>query len=221
MAESQDVETFKRRGRRRLVGAVALVLLAIIVLPVVFNQRPKHRLPPVKVRIPSESESGAPVEALPKLPITPSPPAVTAPSKVAAPERLAESTKPKVARMHEQAPKPKVAPKPEAAVKPEAHHPYAHRLEAAKPERARAAAALKNGKFVVPVAALAERVGVERLKARLKAAKIPYYTERIAITKGEVTQIRAGPFASRVAAERALAKLKRMGLKPGKVINKS
>ena len=31
--EQQDVETLKRRGRRRLVGAVALVLLAVIVLP--------------------------------------------------------------------------------------------------------------------------------------------------------------------------------------------
>jgi len=41
MAEAQDVNTLKRRGRRRLVGAIALVLLAVIVLPMVFDTGPR------------------------------------------------------------------------------------------------------------------------------------------------------------------------------------
>src|SRR5438874_1694137 len=55
--EQQDVETLKRRGRRRLVGAVALVLLAVIVLPMVFDPEPKSTQAPVSVRIPSESDA--------------------------------------------------------------------------------------------------------------------------------------------------------------------
>jgi DedD protein len=55
--EQQDVETLKKRGRRRLVGAVALVLLAVVVLPMVFDPEPKSTLPPVSVRIPGESET--------------------------------------------------------------------------------------------------------------------------------------------------------------------
>ena len=55
--QQQDVETLKRRGRRRLVGAVALVLLAVIVLPMVFDPEPRST-PPVSVRIPGE-EDGA------------------------------------------------------------------------------------------------------------------------------------------------------------------
>ena|SRR5689334_23775977 len=55
MAEQQqDVDTLKRRGRRRLVGAVALVLLAVIVLPMVFDPEPRPVAPPVSVRIPGE-----------------------------------------------------------------------------------------------------------------------------------------------------------------------
>jgi DedD protein len=57
MAEAQDVDTLKRRGRRRLVGAVALVLLAVIVLPMVFDPEPRRPAPPVSVRIPGEDES--------------------------------------------------------------------------------------------------------------------------------------------------------------------
>jgi len=58
MAEQQqDVDTLKRRGRRRLVGAVALVLLAIIVLPMVFDQEPRPVAPSPSVRIPGEDDA--------------------------------------------------------------------------------------------------------------------------------------------------------------------
>ena len=50
--EKQDVETLKRRGRRRLVGAVALVLAAVIVLPMVFDPEPRGTPSAVNVRIP-------------------------------------------------------------------------------------------------------------------------------------------------------------------------
>jgi len=58
MAEAaQDVETLKRRGRRRLVGAMALVLAAVIILPMVFDPEPKRPEVAVNVRIPGENET--------------------------------------------------------------------------------------------------------------------------------------------------------------------
>src|SRR5262245_45523223 len=68
-AQQQDVDTLKRRGRRRLVGAVALVLLAVIVLPMVFDPEPRRAPPPVSVRIPGENEGAF----TPKLPAKPTP----------------------------------------------------------------------------------------------------------------------------------------------------
>src|SRR4026208_1725948 len=57
MAEAQqDAETLKRRGRRRLVGAVALVLAAVIVLPMVFDPEPRGTAPG-SVRIPAQDEA--------------------------------------------------------------------------------------------------------------------------------------------------------------------
>jgi DedD protein len=74
MAEQQqDVDTLKRRGRRRLVGAIALVLLAVIVLPMVFDPEPRPVAPPVSVRIPGEDDA----------PFKPKPP----PQKPAPPEK--------------------------------------------------------------------------------------------------------------------------------------
>lgn len=181
MAESQDVNTLKRRGRRRLVGSIALVLAAVIVLPWIFDPQPRQT-PPVSVRIPNEDESAFKPKAVP----TPAPPR-TEPAR--------------------SEPKPEV--KPEA--KPEARAPDAA-------ERARAEAALANAQFVVPVGAYAEPEGVV---AKLKAAKIPYFTEPVATSQGTVTRVRAGPYASRDAAERALKRIRALGFKPGSVTTRS
>ena len=150
MAEEQkDVETLKRRGRRRLVGAVALVLLAVLVLPMVFDPEPKSTLPPMSVRIPPENET----------PFSPKP-----------------------------------APKP-----------------AAKVESAAPAA----GEYVIQVGAFQHP---DSVLAKLAGAKLPYYTEP---AQGNLTRVRAGPFASREAADQAVAKLKELGFKPGAVTAKS
>jgi DedD protein len=173
MAESQDVNTLKRRGRRRLVGAIALVLLAVIVLPWIFDQQPRQT-PPVSVRIPSQDET----------PFTPKPVPKPAPVEAA---------------------KPATAPVP-APAKPEAAKP------APAAERARAEAALANAQFTIQVGAYTDPASVV---GKLKAAKLAYYTEPVATAKGTVTRVRAGPYASREAAEKALKQLKGLGFTQG------
>ena len=133
------------------MGAVALVLLAVIVLPMVFDPEPKSTLPPVSVRIPAENE-------------TP------------------------------------FAPKPAAKLPPKS--------ESAAPM---VSAPVASGEFVIQVGAFARP---EAVLAQLAAAKMPYYTEP---AQGNLTRVRAGPFATRDAAEQALGRLKELGLKPGAV----
>lgn len=181
MADSQDVNALKRRGRRRLVGAIALVLAAVIVLPMVFDQEPRNA-PPVSVRIPNEDDS----PFLPKVAPKPPPlPAEQAPKSAAPPQ----DAKPAPA---------KTAPPPAS-------------------ERARAEAALANAQFFVPVGAYADAANVT---AKLKAAKLPYFTEPAATAKGSVTRVRAGPFASRSAAEKAHKQLRALGFSPGSIASR-
>src|SRR4051812_2373615 len=93
MAEAQDVDTLKRRGRRRLVGAVALVLLAVVVLPMVFDPEPRRPAPPVNVRIPGEDDTAF----APKLAPVPKPAAKPA-------EKKAEPVEEKPAPVENKAP---------------------------------------------------------------------------------------------------------------------
>jgi len=225
MAESEDVNALKRRGRRRLVGAIALVLAAVIVLPMVFDSDPKGSAPPVSVRIPGEDETGFAPKVTPKV-------EQKAPAK--APEKAAEKApaksvdkgaEAKAEKAPEKAPEPaaeRPAPKIEIKVTKAAEKPAASpapEKPAAAAERARAEAALAGGEqFFVPAGAYLDPAGVIE---KLKAAKIPYYSEPIATKGGTVTRVRAGPFSSRDAAEKALQQLKDLGLKPGNVASKS
>jgi len=158
--QQQDVETLKRRGRRRLVGAVAVVLAAVIVLPMVFDPEPRGTAP-VSVRIPGEDET----------PFAPKPP----------PKKAVEPAK-KVDEPVKKAEAPPVPPKEEFMV--------------------------QVGAFANPQAAI----------AKLKSAKMPYTTEAM---QGNLTRVRAGPFASREAADKALEQLKALGFQPGAVTSKS
>ena len=192
MAESQDVSALKRRGRRRLVGAIALVLVAVIVLPWIFDPSPRQA-PPVSVRIPNEDDS----PFLPK--VAPKPPPT-------APEPVKETPKPEAP-----AASPVPVPKPAAKVADPKPAP------APAADRARAEAALANAAFIVPVGAYADAANVI---GKLKAAKLPYYTEPVATAKGTVTRVRAGPFVTRDAAEKAHKQLRALGFTPGGVAPK-
>ena len=66
--------------------------------------------------------------------------------------------------------------------------------------------------YVVQVAALATQDKVDELQARLKAAGIDSYTQKISTPAGQRIRIRVGPFASREEADKALARLARLGL---------
>lgn len=179
MAEQQqDVDTLKRRGRRRLVGAVALVLLAVIVLPMVFDPEPRTVSPPVSVRIPGEDET---------------------PFKPKAPEKKEAPSVPEKKEIASVPEKKEVASVPE-------------KKEAVSVSEKKAVPA--EGEFIIPVGAFAN---ADSVVAKLAAAKIPYYTEAV---QGNLTRVRAGPFATKGAADRALERLKGLGLQPGAVTTK-
>jgi DedD protein len=231
MAESEDVNTLKRRGRRRLVGAIALVLAAVIVLPMVFDSDPRGSAPPVSVRIPAEDDGSFKPKVTPKAPDpVPAKGADKAAEKTPekAPEKPAEKAAEKVAekpaeKAPEQAPEV-VAEKPAPKIEIKVNRPAEKAAAVERPkaeavaERAKAEKALAGEQFMVPAGAYADPAAVVE---KLKAAKIPYFTEPIATKGGTVTRVRAGPFASREVADRVQKQLKDLGLKPGNVAPRS
>ena len=190
-AISDEELQLKRRARRRLIGAIVLVIAIIIVLPMVLDSEPGPVSQDITVRIPSPDSEALTTQGAPL-------PARKAPeSKAARPQ--AED---KIAAAPEV---PREKPKP--AVKPQTAKPAKAPAKTAK--RATQAA---GGQFVVQVIALADAEKAQRMQQQIAAAGIKSYTEIVKTVKGDVTRVRAGPFATREAAEKARDQLKSLGM---------
>jgi DedD protein len=87
-------------------------------------------------------------------------------------------------------------------------------------EQERAQSALRGETWAVALDAFSDAKNVKQLRTRLTAAGVKSYTEPVTTSKGELTRVRAGPFSSKEAADKARAKLEAMGLKPGAVASR-
>lgn len=74
------------------------------------------------------------------------------------------------------------------------------------------APAAKGGEQVILIGAFANEANVKQLKAKLGEQGIKVYTEPLDTPQGKKTRVRAGPFANREAADKALEKMKRIGV---------
>ena len=83
---------------------------------------------------------------------------------------------------------------------------------AENPKAAQPAEAKGAGGFVVQVAALNDADKARQIQEQIAAAGVKSFTEVVPTTKGNVTRVRAGPFASREEADKMRDKLKGMGL---------
>ena len=194
-AISDEELQLKRRARRRLIGAIVLVAAIVVVLPMVLDSEPRPVSQDITVRIPSPDAGAFTTQVAPL-------PASRVPESKAARPQAEEKT-----ATAPQAPgeKPKPAVKPETA-KP-AKAPAKTAAKTAKP-----ATRAAGGQFVVQVIALADAEKAQRMQQQIAAAGIKSYTEIVKTVKGDVTRVRAGPFATREAAEKARDQLKSLGM---------
>lgn len=227
MAASQQPEIsaaeleLKRRGRRRLIGAVTIGLLAIVFLPMIFDREPKRSGQEIKsqdisVQVPSKEGQPAlpapaaapvlvPVPATTAPPVTPATaPASPAASASAKPAAAPDNSKAAVA----------VTPPPAKTQAKEIARPAAKTEKAGKAETPPAAE--KTG-FVVQLGVFTDVENAKQAIAKMKEAKLTVYTESIPIKSGNATRVRVGPYATREKADAALAQIKLAGA-DGKIV---
>ena len=252
MPEADAQLPLKKRARRRLVGAIALAVLAAVVLPMVMDQSPQLPVQDVQIRIPGQDQvpafqpkalaaksQEAPVA---KAATTEKPIAAVAPDKEAAKsvekpvEKAVEKTAEKTAEKAAEKPAEKSAAKPDkksaekvpekmpavsdkdakAVAKNGDNAQRAAAILAGKPAADATAvtkpAAAGAGEYVILIGAFANPANVKQLQSKLGELNIKVYTEALDSPEGKKTRVRAGPFASRDAADKALEKMKRIGV---------
>lgn len=215
----------KQRARRRLVGAIALVVAAVIVLPMVLDSHPKPVTDDVQIDIPNRpshqaaaanDEDASDVQA------------GVAHDEPPASEPAAAPT-PAVAAKAQAKPGAKEAKKPQTAA---AKAPSAAQKPAAQPAQDTAAASVRapaatatadgdasspasppGARFALQLGAFRDDATARNWATKLKAAGVPAYVEHRKQADGSTaTLLRAGPFADRAAASAAIAKVREAGL---------
>jgi DedD protein len=207
----------KRRGRRRLIGAITLGVLAVVILPMIFDSEPKKvgdGQNAVKQEIsidipPKEGLTPLPVPTTPTTPTAPvavAPTPTTAPAQIVAPPPVAT-----VAAVVEKAPPKNVTPEPKPAPVPVPAVTKDATKEIPK------AAPAKPGSFVVQIGAYKDSDNAKAIITQMKEAKLPVFSDTISVKTGKVTRVRLGPFATKEKAEAALLQAKLTGV-TGKVV---
>ena len=209
----------KKRARRRLVGAAALALFAVIVLPMVMDREPRPLSQDIQVRIPSQDSTGFASRLLPgKSAATPMP----APEPKSLDQKAEVQAKPEAAPAASTAVPIPAKPANQASVPPATKAAEKSPVQDKKPEAAekpapQAAADARPatdgaGQWVIQLGAYRETGKVKNLMSKLKGINVPAYTEKIETPQGALTRVRAGPFASHEAAEKARGRLKIIGV---------
>jgi DedD protein len=189
---SSDQElNLKKRARRRLVGAIALVLLMIIVLPMVLKDRaisePKDK---ITITLPSEQQVVTPASDFDST-IVPAESSTTPQTKTVEPTEV------------EQAPDSEAAPVKHDKVAPAKETPV---------KEASNTKADPNHRFYVQIGVFSDASNVKQLQTKLSDLGYKSQTEKIGTDKGQKIRLRTQVFADRSEAAIALENIKDAGL---------
>lgn len=207
----------KLRARRRLIGAVALTIIAVIFLPLVLEDEPPPA-GPLEVHMPPPPAQPAAESTVEYAP----PPANTTVEPPAAEEAAAPATPPEPEAVESVAAQPKpAAPKP-VSPKPEAVKPVPAKHVAATPQAKPVAPddkptqAQASATYTIQVGVFSDSANVQKIQSRISAMGLKSYTEQVM----NGTRVRVGSFSSRAEAEAVAGKLAAGGVTGSKVVEK-
>lgn len=236
--DDDDTHTLRQRARHRLIGASALVLAAIIVVPMLIGTDPQSTssvpdvvqapIPPIAQ--PIAPETSGQVAALPPdtspLPV-PDPVPVDPPAPVAPPAAPVTSAPepPPVSVKPAPAPAPPPVADPPSKPAPPPSPPAATQrtddgavalalLEGRSPAgtASPAPAAAAKGNFVLQIVALSNDSEAQTRRKQLVDAGVTNAYVEQATSGGKTTyRLRVGPFSTREAAQAAQTRLRTLG----------
>lgn len=241
-----DYNALKRRNRRRLVGAVVMVLLAVVILWQVLSKAPPTRVESQNIvindgsgtidTVPMEDVSATPT--LPPLEVVNAPVVPENSSDVTigdlnsqgtvvvteddgpAPSTQTTNTEPKPPVVTTTVKPPKVdkpvvvakPPKVEKPVKQPSQVNPQDILDGKVVIADASTSTAKQGKVVIQVAALSDATKAAELKGRISGLGVNATVSKVSTSKGDISRVRVGPFASREEAQKTLQKLKNAGI---------
>ena len=206
---SEEEIQFRKRARRRLVGAVVLVALVVAVVPLILPEsKPQQETQQIDIRIPTQDATGFTPKITPAPIKTPAsaPAAVetdTPPALIKTPaENLPSDSE--ASPEHTTPPKPVTVKAPVTAITPpqETHSADATSEPLIKAEPA------KTQTYYLQYGAFTELKNAKQRQSELKAKGVPTFTEVVKTSAGDKIRVRSGPYTTRDKVEQIREKTK-------------
>ena len=199
---TDDELNLRRKARRRLIGAVALTLAVVVILPMVLDSEPKPTGRDIELRIPAPDKVG---EFIPGVAVSEvaaaSPFAASAVEAAPAAASAVAPTNPAAAsNSHTEAQGKIHADK----------QPETKAVESKNPESKNIDKPAGGESFVAQVGAYTNPDTARQEANRLKKLGFKAYTEKT----GDKVRVRVGPYAEREKAEKVRQMLEKHGLHP-------
>jgi len=211
---ADSVQEARTRARRRLIGAVVLVVIGVIGFPLLFETQPRSI--PVDIPIVIPARDAAPPLTMPAPRSAPAVAAVPeVPASAAAAADVMTETQAEAGRELPPPDKPPapVVKAPEApSPKPAATVSESKRAQALLEGKTAAKDAPKDAsRYVVQVGAFADSQAAQQTRLKIEKLGLKTYTQVAETASGSRVRVRVGPFGSREEADRAMAKIKASG----------
>ena len=210
---SEEELLLRKRARRRLVGAIVLVIFAVIVLPIIFDEpKPENERHEIAINLPASDKDDL------------VPPKEESVSRGAFPEL---QDKPKINQQNieeatetlnerKRTPIPGIKPKIDSRYSLETKNATTTTTTNVTSSAVVAATGVSKGDtskgFVIQLGAFSDQSKAKQQLENLAANGFKAYTEALKTGNNEVTRVRMVPFMTRDAAENELKKLKKLGL---------
>jgi DedD protein len=198
----ESIELVRRRARHRLIGAVVLVLIAVVGFPLMFDTQPRPVAMDTPILIPDRPTT-APLK-VPKTktadetsakPLWPEPKPLAAKEGSAAKEKLVQAVK------------PKRPAEPSAKAQTD--------VNKANPSLDGKSTAEVFERHVVQIGAYNDVTKVREVRRELEQAGLSTFIQVLDGKDGKsITRVRVGPFSSREEAEKVAAKVRKLDLSP-------
>jgi cell division septation protein DedD len=208
--------------KQRLIGAIVLVALAVIFVPMLLKgpdvKEPDAAQVPLSMpatpgedyetrELPLAAPGSAPAEGV--LGLTPAEPEALPPSAPATPVAGRDAAPAPAIPASVAKPAPASVPASAAPSFAEAAAPAETKL----PPPSRAA-----GKYVVNIGSFSNTANANALVAKLRAKQLPVLADKVALASGPAMRVRVGPYADRATAEAARLRAEEVTGAAGKVV---
>ena len=217
---TEPVEVMRKRARHRLMGAVVLVLTAVVVFPLLVDKQPrpvavdipieipdKNKVRPLEAEVAEAQKESQKTDSQKTAPVAPETSSPSVPAVSAVPVAPVASVAAPAAKAEE------VLTTPESKVKEAARaEALLAGKEPANKETSNKDAPVNGERYIVQFGAYAENDKAQEARRKVESTGLKTYTHVIETKEGRRIRARVGPFASKAEAEQAADKIKKLDL---------